>query len=279
MAKGSCLCGKINFKIGGDMSDMTHCHCSMCRKIHGSQFATYMTVTECEYTSGAELVQSYVSSEGFERAFCKECGAVLPASKKDSKYYIPAGILDDDPGIRPEAHIFTESKAAAYTIHDDLPRMTHYGDGELTRVVEVPVPEKGDGVVKGGCLCGDVAFEYSEAPKFMMNCHCTRCRKVKGAAHATNAFVPIGNFRWTKGEDRTVNFALPEAERFGNAFCANCGSSVPRESSGSGMLNVPVGGLDSDPGVVAKGHIFIGSKAPWFEVKDDLPQWDEMPTK
>ena len=279
MANGSCLCGKITFKISGELSNMTHCHCSMCRKTHGSQFATYMAASECEYTSGEENVQPYVSSNGFTRAFCKECGSVLPESNEEGVNYIPAGLLDDDPGIRPEGHIFVESKAAGYTIHDDLPQMTHYGDGELTRVVDVPEPVKRDGVVKGGCLCGDVTFEYTESPKFMMNCHCTRCRKVKGAAHATNAFVPVDNFKWTKGEDKTVNFDLPEADRFGNAFCEKCGSSVPRESSGTGMLNVPVGSLDSEPGVPAKGHIFVGSKAPWFDVIDDLPKWDEMPTK
>lgn len=279
MPNGSCLCGKVTFRVGGELSNMTHCHCSMCRKTHGSQFATYMTATECEYTSGAELIESFISSEGFARAFCKDCGSVLPESNEEGQYDIPAGLLDDDPGLRPEAHIFTESKAVGYTIHDELPQMTHYGDGELNRVVDVPEPEERDGVVKGGCLCGDVTFEYSDVPKFMMNCHCTRCRKVKGAAHATNAFVPIENFRWIKGVDKTANYSLPEAERFGNAFCMKCGSSVPRESTGTGMFNVPVGSLDSDPGVTAKGHIFIGSKAPWFDVKDGLPQWDEMPTK
>lgn len=279
MPNGSCLCGKVTFKIGGELSDMTHCHCSMCRKIHGSQFATYLEASECEYTSGEDYVQPYLSSEGFTRAFCKACGSVLPESNEDGKHYIPAGLLDDDPGIRPEAHIFTESKATAYTIHDALPQLTHYGDGELARVVDVPVSEKSDGVVTGGCLCGDIAFEYSEAPKFMMNCHCSRCRKAKGAAHATNAFVPLDNLRWTQGKDKVVNFDFPKAERFGNAFCANCGSSVPRESRGTGMFNVPVGSLNSEPGIAAKGHIFMGSKAPWFEVKDELPQWDEMPTE
>jgi len=278
MTTGSCLCGEITFTIGGEFSNMTHCHCSMCRKIHGSQFATYMSATECEYTKGEEFIHLYTSSAGFTRAFCKACGSVLPESHLEKIFYIPAGLLDQDPGVRPEAHIFTESKAASYTIHDDLPQLTHYGDGELSRVVDVPQPEVRDEVVTGGCLCGKVTFEYSDSPKFMMNCHCTRCRKVKGAAHATNAFVPLSNFRWTKGEDDTVVYDLPEAERFGNAFCSNCGSSLPRESPGIGMLNVPVGSLDTDPGIEAKGHIYMGSKAPWFEVEDDLPKWDEMPT-
>lgn len=279
MINGSCLCGKVTFKAGGEFSDMMHCHCSMCRKIHGSQFATYLTATECEYASGEEYVQPYESSDGFVRVFCKVCGSVLPESNEDGKYAIPAGLLDEDPGIRPEAHIFTESKATGYAIHDELPQMTHYGDGDMARVVEIPETVKSDGVVKGGCLCGDVAYEYTGTPKLMMNCHCSRCRKVKGAAHATNVFVPVDNLHWLKGEAKVVNFDLPEAERFGNAFCARCGSSLPRKSAGMGMFNVPVGSLDCDPGITAKGHIYVGSKAAWFDIKDDLPQWDEMPVK
>lgn len=280
MANGSCLCGKVTFTIGGVMSNMTHCHCSICRKIHGSLFATYLEATELSYTGGQELIQEYVSSQDFDRCFCKECGSVLPekASTNPGVYYVPAGLLDDDPGIRPEAHIFTESKADAYTIHDELPQLTHYGDGDLSRVVDTSAPAVSGDAIRGGCHCGDVVFEYTGAPKMMMNCHCSRCRKIKGAAHATNAFVPTEQFRWLKGQDKIVNFDLPEAERFGNSFCANCSSSLPRESAAGGMFNVPVGSLDAPPGVQARGHIFIGSSAPWFEVSDDLPQWDKMPT-
>ena len=53
---------------------------------------------------------------------------------------------------------------------------------------------------------------------------------------------------------------------------------MPRPRADGSMYNVPVGSLDQAPGVEAKGHIFIGSKAPWFEVTEDKPQWDEMPT-
>lgn len=279
MTTGSCLCGKVTFKIGGELSQMSHCHCSMCRKIHGSLFATYFGATEMEYTSGEELVHSYVSSSGFNRAFCNECGSVLPETNDGgSEYYIPAGLLNEDPGIRPELHIFTESKSEAYSINDNLPQEVHYGDGDDSRVVNTPKPVASDGKVTGGCQCGNVAFEYTGTPKFMMNCHCTRCRKVKGAAHATNAFVTTDQFTWTKGEDKVANYDLPEAERFGHAFCNNCGSSMPRESKGTGLLNVPAGSLNGAPGIEAKGHIFIGSKAPWFEPVDDLPKWDEMPT-
>jgi len=259
---------------------MSHCHCSICRKIHGSLFATYLEATDLVFTAGQEFVKPYVSSKGFVRCFCKVCGSVTPEKAISGKgaYYVPAGLLDDDPGIRPESHIFTESKSDAYIIHDDLAQHTHYGDGDTSLVIDTPAPILTAGLVSGGCQCGDVAFEYSGSPKFMMNCHCSRCRKAKAAAHATNAFVPMEQFHWLRGQDKIVNYDLPDAERFGNAFCGNCGSSVPRESGNTGMLNIPAGSLDCAPGVEARGHIFVASRAPWFDVSDELPQWEEMPT-
>ncbi len=277
MVKGSCLCGQICFTVDGALSDMTHCHCSMCRKIHGSLFATYLAVSDFHYTSDTEQIQTYQSSKGFTRAFCKCCGSVLPESNTEDSSYIPAGLLDDDPGIRPAAHIFVESKSDYYEIHDNLPQHVHYGDGDDSRVVDIaPVVDKTN-QVSGGCLCGDVAFTYTGSPKFVMNCHCSRCRKVKGAAHATNAFVPVDQFKWLRGESNVTNYDLPQAERFGHCFCARCGSSQPRESPGTGMFNIPVGSLNSAPGKAARGHIYTDSKAPWFEIADDLPAWAEMP--
>ena len=112
----------------------------------------------------------------------------------------------------------------------------------------------------------------------MMNCHCSRCQKVRGAAHATNAFVECDKLTWLSGENKLNNFALPGAKFFGNAFCKNCGSSVPRARADGSVYNVPVGTLNQSPGIEAKGHIFVGSKAKWFEPTDELPKWDEMPT-
>jgi len=281
MTNGSCLCGKVTFTLSGNLANMSHCHCSICRKIHGSLFATYFEAAELSYSSGEDAIQNYTSSKGFNRAFCKDCGSVLPeTSNQDGRevYYIPAGLLNDDPGIRPESHIFCESKSPAYHIHDELPQLTHYGDGDLSRVIDVKQTVDVADRVSGGCQCGEAAFEYSGSPKFMMNCHCSRCRKVKGAAHATNVFVPVDQFRWTKGEDKVTVYNHASAQRFGNSFCNQCGSSLPRESPSTGMFNIPAGSLNSEPGIAARGHIFVGSKAPWFDISDDLAQWDEMPT-
>ena len=278
MANGRCLCGEVRFNISGELSKMTHCHCSMCRKLHGSLFATMMHAEELIYSQGEDYIQTHAASSNLTRAFCKKCGSSLPEKSARGGYYVPAGLLDDDPGVRPTSHIFTESKADCYAITDNLAQHVHYGDNKADRVVDQPKPPVNENAITGGCQCGAVSFEYSGKPKMMMNCHCTRCRKAKSAAHATNAFVPSNQFKWNSGAEKVRDYALPEAERFGHAFCSDCGSSVPRASGDGAVYNVPVGSLNQAPGIEAKGHIFIGSKAPWFDVTENKPQWDEMPT-
>jgi len=279
MANGSCLCNKVKFRIKGRSTSMSHCHCSMCRKVHGALFATYFNTEQVEFLSGEQAIEHHESSTGFMRSFCNSCGSPLPEkSNEGDGYYVPAGLMDDDPGVRPDRHIFTESKASCYAITDELPQHKHYGDGDTSRVVDVATIDEKPDCVTGGCQCGAVQFEFTGAPNFMMNCHCTRCRKVKGAAHATNAFVAGDQFSWTTGEDNITNYSLPEAKVFGHAFCKTCGSSVPRPRPDGSVYNVPAGSLNQAPGVDAKGHIFVGSKASWYELTTDLPQWDEMPT-
>ena len=105
MVNGSCLCGQITFSLPGKQSHMTHCHCSICRKVHGSLFATYVAATDLLYTTGEDKARSYESSSGFKRLFCNTCGSVLPESAPSDAYYVPAGLLDDDPGVRPDRTI------------------------------------------------------------------------------------------------------------------------------------------------------------------------------
>jgi len=70
----------------------------------------------------------------------------------------------------------------------------------------------------GSCLCGSVAFEASDQIE-LRNCHCSRCRKARGAAFATNLFVPARAFRWLRDEELVVTYRMPNTQRFGNSFC------------------------------------------------------------
>jgi hypothetical protein len=99
-----------------------------------------------------------------------------------------------------------------------------------------------------------------------------RCRKGRSAAFASNLFADADGFRYLRGEEQLRAYKVPEALRFGITFCGHCGSGMPRPPIGSPMAVVPAGVLDDDLPAVPAMHIFVGSKAPWHEIHDDLPQ-------
>jgi hypothetical protein len=121
-----------------------------------------------------------------------------------------------------------------------------------------------------------VTYEFSQ-PIAMFQCHCSRCRRARGAAHGANIFCKTDNFRWKSGEELVADYKLPEAKFYAVAFCRQCGASVPRISVERGMVVIPASGLDTDPMIAPQAHIFAASKAPWYEIADSLPQFPEGP--
>ena len=127
MIRGSCLCGGVQYRINRRLSDARNCHCSMCRKAHGSAFRSRASVkaADFEWVQGEELITFYESSVGNRRGFCRVCGSpILSKFEAHPDYYgLPLGALDDDPGIRPNLHVHVASKAPWFTITDDLPQL------------------------------------------------------------------------------------------------------------------------------------------------------------
>ena len=80
--------------------------------------------------------------------------------------------------------------------------------------------------LNGSCLCGSVKFEITPPLAAFRYCHCTRCQKASGSAHAANAFVPAAQFKWTAGEALIKRFPLPGAQRFAVWFCPDCGTFI-----------------------------------------------------
>lgn len=132
-----------------------------------------------------------------------------------------------------------------------------------------------DVVLRGSCLCGAVRYELTQAPEWSHNCHCSRCRKATGAGYASNLFVPLEALRYTAGERHLSSFKPPDAERFTHIFCGLCGGTLPFKNEARGRAGVPMGSLDDDPGYRPRAHIFVGSKASWTAITDDLPQHPE----
>lgn len=280
MNRGNCLCGAVQFEAG-PFNSMLHCHCSMCRKHHGAMFATFLTggADSFRWLGGEDRVAVYHSSDKGLRPFCRDCGSVAPTVLPAlGVAFVPAGNLDGDPGIRPERHMFAASRAEWFPITGALPQHDGFPPGfEESEAVDNPRPPAKPGVVQGRCLCGAVTFELAGAPEVVQNCHCSRCRRARSAAHATNAFFKREQLTWLRGEETVQSFPLPGARRFGQDFCRRCGSPVARVVASTGYVVVPCGSLDDAPGMPPRGHVFTGSKAPWYEIADRLPQWEALP--
>ncbi len=127
----------------------------------------------------------------------------------------------------------------------------------------------------GGCLCGDIEYEINGSIGSIINCHCSECRKWHGSAFRTRASVKSEYFRWTKGEGNLGRFShTPQLTR---TFCKICGSSlVSFYRDHPETVGLALGTLNEDPGHKAEFHVYVGSKAPWFDITDDLPQLDAV---
>ena len=128
-------------------------------------------------------------------------------------------------------------------------------------------------MITGRCQCAAVAWRLDGEVTFISHCHCSICRRIHGAAFGTFAHGDAAVFHWVRGEDSIAHYeSSPGIFR---AFCRTCGSQVPVIERD--QVCIPAGGIDGDPGVRPSRHIFVGSKAPWHEITDTLPQHDEFP--
>lgn len=117
--------------------------------------------------------------------------------------------------------------------------------------------------LNGKCLCGKVAWEMTGPYEFFGMCQCSRCRKVTGTAFASNLFVRSENFFWASGEDNVIEYLMDPPNTFGNSFCKNCGSRVPRFSSGRGAMMVPIGSTMDSP-EIEPTLVCLGDHTDWF---------------
>jgi hypothetical protein len=124
--EGSCLCGAVTYEVTGDPKRFYHCHCSRCRKATGTGHASNLFLQPAALTwrSGEEHVVAFKVPEAtrFTNTFCATCGSRLPRQAKNSDVVmIPAGSLDDVAPIKPQANIFTDSRANWSCTDEALP--------------------------------------------------------------------------------------------------------------------------------------------------------------
>ena len=135
-----------------------------------------------------------------------------------------------------------------------------------------PGRETGTRVLVGKCYCGAVRYRVEDAFVYASNCHCSNCRATTGSA-----FKPFGGIDREKLEitDGPDSLLIVGDDSLNDSHCAACGSllfSVVRDGA---YVDVALGTLVDAPTMRPTKHIFAGSKAPWFEITDDLPQFDE----
>jgi hypothetical protein len=131
-------------------------------------------------------------------------------------------------------------------------------------------------ILNGQCLCGTVRYTVEDEFVYALNCHCSQCRRTTGSAFKPFAGIQREKLRLTGDTDRVSLFGDPQQNH--DAHCAKCGSllySVVREGQ---WVHVTLGTLVDTPSIRPRAHIFVGSKAPWFTITDDLPQYEEFPS-
>jgi hypothetical protein len=128
-------------------------------------------------------------------------------------------------------------------------------------------------VLQGKCGCGAVHYEVADEFHYAANCHCSRCRAATGSAFKAFAGIERDKLTLTEGGDRLMVFGEDDLN---DTRCAECGSllySIVREGE---WVHVAMGSLVDEPSIRPSEHIYVGSKAPWHEITDDLPQNEEL---
>lgn len=129
--------------------------------------------------------------------------------------------------------------------------------------------------LRGQCLCGAVRYAVTNAFRYAFICHCSQCRRATGSAFKPFAGIESEALRIMAGERQVMIYGNPQAAH--DVHCGRCGSllySVVREGA---YVHVTLGTLLDTPAIRPVAHMFVGSKAPWFEIADALPQYEGFP--
>jgi hypothetical protein len=124
----------------------------------------------------------------------------------------------------------------------------------------------------GRCECGAVQYAVADEFLYSMNCHCSRCRAATGSAFKAMAGIERDKLELTKGADGLL---VHGDDDLNDTRCASCGSLLYSVVRNGEYVHVALGSLVDSPSMRPTHHIFVGSKAPWYEITDNLPQHEE----
>ena len=129
-------------------------------------------------------------------------------------------------------------------------------------------------LLRGSCLCGLVAYEVPDSFEYSLYCHCSNCRRATGAAAKPFAAIKSNRLTFVSGGDQIMRYGGGTNH---DAHCERCGSLLYSLVRDGTYLHVTLGTLIDSPTIRPTAHIFVGSKAPWDDVCDGLPQFDRFP--
>jgi hypothetical protein len=130
-------------------------------------------------------------------------------------------------------------------------------------------------LLSGTCECGTVRYRVADQFLYAQNCHCSRCRAATGSAFKPFAGIEREKLELTAGGESLL---VVGDEELNDTRCRACGSLLFSVVRNGGYVHVAMGSLVDAPSIRPTAHIFVGSKAPWFEITDDLPQFEEYAT-
>jgi hypothetical protein len=123
--------------------------------------------------------------------------------------------------------------------------------------------------LSGMCLCGAVRFTVEDSFAYALNCHCSQCRRATGSAFKPFAGIEFGKLKLCSGSQSLLIFGEDLTH---DARCSRCGSLLYSSVRDGTFVHVPLGTLCDEPSIRPSAHIFVGSKAAWFTITDNLPQ-------
>jgi hypothetical protein len=130
-------------------------------------------------------------------------------------------------------------------------------------------------VLRGRCGCRTVAFEVSDEFVAAYNCHCSNCRAMTGSAFLPWGEIERENLEVTSGGQPLLVLGDPGTDH--EVRCGECRSLLYWTARGGRYVRVPYGALIDEPALKPTAHMFVGSKARWYDILDDLPQHAEYP--
>ena len=131
-------------------------------------------------------------------------------------------------------------------------------------------------MITGRCECQRITFQVDGEINDYSHCHCSQCRRLHGAAFASYAGVDLTSLKYLSGQSELASYASSDNHR--RLFCKNCGSNIlVALTEEPDALYLAMGVIDGNPKLPPAYHIFMGSKAPWYEWDNRGEQYDMFP--